>query len=96
MQAPRRSDVITFDSPDEGDVTLVKCVIATEGQVVDIRDGGVRMDNEELWEPYANGLQTLPPDPSGATAGSHWEPMGMDELVARLKADVDGASRVGL
>ena len=42
-------------------VRYVKRIIATEGQTVDIRDGKVYVDGEELNEPYID-VQTFPTD----------------------------------
>ena len=49
---PEAGDIVTFASPlDEGE-TLVKRVIATAGQTIDLVDGFVYVDGERLDEPY--------------------------------------------
>ena len=48
---PQAGEVITFDSPAEPGVTLIKRVIATGGQSVDLRDGSVYVDGKKLDEP---------------------------------------------
>ena len=52
---PQPGDVVTFDDPDGSGVTLIKRVIATEGQVVDLVDGKVVVDGQTLDEPYTLG-----------------------------------------
>lgn len=55
---PEQGDVVTFDSPlDEGE-TLVKRVIATGGQTIDLVGGRVVVDGETLDEPYVDGAPT--------------------------------------
>lgn len=52
-----RGDIVVFKNPDgtsDHDI-LVKRVIATEGQTVDLVDGVVYVDGEPLDEPYAQG-----------------------------------------
>ena len=51
-------DVITFESPEEAGVTLVKRVVATEGQAVDLRDGLVCVDGVALDEQYVGSAIT--------------------------------------
>lgn len=51
---PQRGDIITFNSEWFGEV-LIKRVVATEGETVDLRDGRVYIDGELLDEPYAQG-----------------------------------------
>lgn len=55
-----QGDIVVVDSSSYGKI-IVKRVIATEGQQVDIdfQNGIVYVDGKELIEPYANGLTTL-------------------------------------
>ena len=50
--SPQPGDIVTFASPLSDDETLVKRVIATEGQTIDLVDGYVYVDGERLDEPY--------------------------------------------
>ena len=52
---PQRGDVVTFTSPQDSQTLLVKRVIATAGQTVDLRDGAVYVDGQKLDEPYTEG-----------------------------------------
>ena len=61
-RTPQAGEVITFDSPAEPGVTLIKRVIATGGQSVDLRDGSVYVDGKKLDEPYVNGEPSEPLD----------------------------------
>jgi signal peptidase I len=49
---PDQQDVIVFYDPTDAFPNLVKRVVATEGQVVDLVDGQVVVDGEVLYEPY--------------------------------------------
>ena len=60
---PRQGEVVVFDNPNQAnpkEKILIKRVIATEGQCVDIRDGKVWVDGAELDEPYVHGKATTP------------------------------------
>ncbi|MBP3885745.1 MAG: signal peptidase I [Olsenella sp.] len=57
---PSRGDVVTFRDPERADTTLIKRVIATEGQSVNLVDGDVYVDGERLDEPYVLGKPTEP------------------------------------
>jgi len=52
FDAPERGDIVVFD-PERGSTEpYIKRVIATEGESVEIRDGGVYVDGIRLVEPY--------------------------------------------
>ena len=58
---PRPGEIVTFDREQDGQTTiLIKRVIATEGQVVDLVDGIVYVDGVALDEPYTLGLPSYP------------------------------------
>jgi signal peptidase I len=49
-------DVVTLKDPNRRGSTLIKRVVATEGQIVDIQDGFLLVDGIRQNEPYAAGL----------------------------------------
>lgn len=53
--SPKQGEIVTFNDPDGSGNTLIKRVIATEGQVVDLLDGYVVIDGEMLNEDYVLG-----------------------------------------
>lgn len=53
--SPARGDIIVLDDPTGQVGTLIKRVIATGGETVDIRDGKVWIDGKALVEPYTHG-----------------------------------------
>lgn len=57
---PKQGDIVTFFSPEDGKTTLVKRVIATGGQTVDLKDGAVYVDGQKLDEPYTHGEPSEP------------------------------------
>jgi len=60
MRQPEPGDIVTFTDPEDPDRTLIKRVIATEGQTVDLRDGSVYVDGQKLDEPYTLGKESWP------------------------------------
>jgi signal peptidase I len=56
---PKTGDIVTFRDPEDASTTLIKRVIATGGQVVDIRDGVLYVDGVAQQESYVEGKQTL-------------------------------------
>ena len=60
LRAPQRGDIVTFDDPEVAGRTLIKRVIATGGQTVDLEDGKVVVDGVVLDEPYTNGKESYP------------------------------------
>lgn len=59
-----QGDIVTFDDPEQAGRTLIKRVIATGGQTVDLRDGTVYVDGEALSESYVHGLPSYPLTPA--------------------------------
>lgn len=60
--SPRQGDIITFTNPGDPSQTLIKRVVATEGQTVDLVDGVVYVDGTRLDEPYTEGKPSEPLD----------------------------------
>jgi len=60
VHPPHRGDIVVFDDPMKQHPQLIKRVIATEGQTVEIRDNRVYVDGKALVEPYVNGKPTTP------------------------------------
>lgn len=60
FRSPERGDIVTFDDPEIPSRTLIKRVIATEGQTVELIGGKVYVDGVALDEPYTNGRQSYP------------------------------------
>lgn len=58
FESPKVGDVVTFESPVAEGVTLIKRVVATEGQVIDLKDGKLYVDGVEQDEPYTEGKAT--------------------------------------
>ncbi|MFL6209792.1 MAG: signal peptidase I [Pyrinomonadaceae bacterium] len=48
----QRGDIIVFWFPDDPDKSYIKRVIALPGEMVEVRDGRIRINNQELNEPY--------------------------------------------
>ncbi|MDR0888955.1 MAG: signal peptidase I [Coriobacteriales bacterium] len=57
---PKKGDIVVFQDQIQTDRTLVKRVIATGGQTVDLKDGTVYVDGTALDEPYTNGEPSYP------------------------------------
>ncbi len=57
---PKQGDIVTFIDPDNDSRTLIKRVIATGGQTVDLIDGDVYVDGNKLDEPYTDGKPSFP------------------------------------
>ena len=55
---PEPGDVVTFESPLVPSETLVKRVVAVEGQTVELVGGSVYVDGVRLDEPYVDGQPT--------------------------------------
>lgn len=57
---PEPGDIVTFEDPEIPSRTLIKRVIATEGQTVDLKDGSVYIDGLKQFEPYTDGKPSYP------------------------------------
>lgn len=55
---PKQGDIVTFTDMTNPSRVLIKRVIATGGQTIDLRDGVVYVDGKALSEPYTNGKPT--------------------------------------
>ncbi|HEY5540159.1 MAG TPA: signal peptidase I [Coriobacteriia bacterium] len=60
VRPPRYGDIVVFPDPKGEHPHLIKRVIATGGQTVDLKDGHVLVDGKELVEPYTHGLPSEP------------------------------------
>ncbi|MCX8007736.1 MAG: signal peptidase I [Coriobacteriia bacterium] len=60
FEKPKPGDIVVLDDPTGNVPTLIKRVIAVEGQTVDIEDGSVVVDGKRLDEPYTHGKRTEP------------------------------------
>ncbi len=56
VRPPRYGDIVVFPDPKGEHPHLIKRVVATGGQTVDLRNGKVYVDGNELSEPYTHGL----------------------------------------
>lgn len=57
---PQPGDIVTFADPELPSRTLIKRVIATGGQTIDLRDGVVYIDGQRQIEPYTDNKPTYP------------------------------------
>lgn len=75
FEDPKRGDIVVLDDPTGSVQTLIKRVIATEGQTVDLQDGKVVVDGVPLDEPYTHGKPSEPMEvqmPYTVPADSVW------------------------
>jgi len=63
-RGPQYGEIAVFRNPAGYPPILIKRVIATQGQVVDLREGKVFINDDELSESYVHGLPTLPESPA--------------------------------
>lgn len=63
---PKPGQIVTFKDPDGSGATLIKRVIATGGQTVDLQDGYVVVDGVQLDEEYTLGKPSYPFDKHAA------------------------------
>ncbi len=65
---PLPGEIVTFNDPEIPSRVLIKRVIATGGQTVDLVDGQVVVDGVPLIEPYTEGKPSEPLVPSYGTS----------------------------
>lgn len=58
--SPEAGQIATFDDPEIPSRILIKRIIATEGQTIDLIDGNVYIDGERQFESYTDGKPTYP------------------------------------
>ncbi|MDZ4181058.1 MAG: signal peptidase I [Coriobacteriia bacterium] len=58
FETPSVGDIVVFDDPSGVYPQLIKRVVAVGGQTVDVRDGGVYIDDVPLDEPYIRNART--------------------------------------
>lgn len=58
FREPEYGEIVVFDDPTGQHPQLIKRVIATEGQTIDIQGSSVTVDGKPLDEPYTHGLPT--------------------------------------
>ena len=69
FDGPHQGDVVTFDSPRESGVTLIKRVVATAGQQVDLVDGTLYVDGVAEDAAYTEGKPTYSLSDMAGSAG---------------------------
>lgn len=60
LHDPNQGDIVTFADPEVAGRTLIKRVIATGGQTVDLQDGHVVVDGVIMYESYTRGQESYP------------------------------------
>lgn len=60
FSSPEAGQIVTFEDPEIPSRILIKRIIATEGQTVDLRDGNVYIDGERQFESYTDGKPSYP------------------------------------
>jgi signal peptidase I len=65
LHEPQRGDIVVFHDPRNGERKLIKRVIGLPGEVVEVKNGQVHIDQQRLDEPYIEtpGRYSYPPTP---------------------------------
>jgi signal peptidase I len=72
LREPERGDVIVFRYPEDPEVVFIKRVVGVPGDLLEVRDGRLRVNGDEVPEPYVHRtLGRIDPTVAQATiAGS--------------------------
>ncbi len=54
FHGPHRFDIVVLEMPSQGDELLIKRVIGLPGEKIDIRDGHVYINEQQLQEPFTD------------------------------------------
>jgi signal peptidase I len=108
---PERGDVIVFEPPNRPGEDYVKRVIATPGELVEIRNGQVVINNEPLDEPYIayrgsysmdarrvgpNELFVLGDNRNSSSDSHNWGTLVRDKVVGKAWVSYWPPSRWGI
>jgi signal peptidase I len=80
FHGPRRGDIVVIDSPDQREM-LIKRVVGLPGEIIEVKDGRVFVNDEPLQEPWAT-----------KQGGRHYDPQTIPPLHVFVLGDNRGAS----
>jgi signal peptidase I len=98
LHDPQRGDIIVFHDPQDPSRNLIKRIIGLPGEMLEIRDGQVFINEQPLNEPYINGHMngTEPPTPvpegyyfvmgdnrNNSSDSRSWGPLAKDKIVGK-------------
>jgi len=81
FHGPRRGDIVVLKPPKQGEELLIKRVIGLSGETIEIRQGRVYINGQELDEPYLERL-----------TGGNWGPIIVPPLHVFVLGDNRGFS----
>jgi signal peptidase I len=98
LHEPQRGDIVVFRDPRDDGRKLIKRVVGLPGEVLEIRDGQVLIDNQRLQESYiqASGRYSYPPIPipenhyfvlgdnrNNSSDSHNWGTLSKDKIVGK-------------